>query len=415
MTREERSWIFYDVANSAFSLVIITTIMPVFFKTYASSGIPDAVSTANWGFANAIASLVIAVLAPVLGTLADQPGMKKRLFAVFLALGLATTLMLTAIGHGQWLLALIIFVFSVIGFSGANVFYDAFLIDVTTHKRMDWVSSSGFAYGYIGSVIPMIVILVIFYLAGNANSAMAARWAFIITAIWWAAFSIPLLLHVKQKYHSEAFGHSIRGSFRQLAATFRELRKYRNVLVFLGAYFLYIDGVGTIVKMAVPYGHDLGLSATSLVLIVLGIQVVACPCSLLYGYLASKFSTRKLLAVGIAMYTVITFVGSTIPMLASKEHRLIMFWVLAMLIASSQGGVQSLSRSFFGKLIPKENSAEFFGFYNVFGKFATVAGPLLMAVMIQLTGQSSLGFLSIGFLFVAGLLLLLKIDDRVDC
>lgn len=415
MTREERSWIFYDVANSAFSLVIITTIMPVFFKTYASSGIPDAVSTANWGFANAIASLVIAVLAPVLGTLADQPGMKKRLFAVFLALGLATTLMLTAIGHGQWLLALIIFVFSVIGFSGANVFYDAFLIDVTTHKRMDWVSSSGFAYGYIGSVIPMIVILVIFYLAGTANSAMAARWAFIITAIWWAAFSIPLLLHVKQKYHSEVFGHSIRGSFRQLAATFRELRKYRNVLVFLGAYFLYIDGVGTIVKMAVPYGHDLGLSATSLVLIVLGIQVVACPCSLLYGYLASKFSTRKLLAVGIAMYTVITFVGSTIPMLASKEHRLIMFWVLAMLIASSQGGVQSLSRSFFGKLIPKENSAEFFGFYNVFGKFATVAGPLLMAVMIQLTGQSSLGFLSIGFLFVAGLLLLLKIDDRVDC
>jgi UMF1 family MFS transporter len=414
LSREERSWIFYDVANSAFSLVIITTIMPVFFKTFAFSGGTDADATAKWGFANALASLVIAILAPVLGTMADQPGMKKRLFAVFLILGLLATVMLTVIAQGQWLLALTLFVISVIGFSGANIFYDAFLVDVSPNKRMDWVSSFGFACGYIGSVIPMVVILVIFYVLGSSNSTAAAKWAFIITALWWAVFSIPLLLHVKQKYHSAEFGRSIIGSFRQLGATFHSLRRHRNAVIFLGAYFLYIDGIGTIVKMAVPYGHDLGMSATNLVLIVLAIQVVACPCSLLYGYLSAKFSTRKLLAVGIAVYTVITFVGSTIPLLASKEHRLIMFWLLAMLIASSQGGVQSLSRSYFGKLIPKANSAEFFGFYNVFGKFAAVAGPLLMAVIIQLTGQSSLGFLSIGLLFVAGLLILLKIDDTAD-
>ena len=412
MTKEEKGWIWYDIANSVYSLIIITTIMPVFFKSYASAGIPDATSTANWGIANSIASLIIALLAPALGAMADRPGRKKRFFAFFLFIGLIATLMLTMIGHGQWVLALVIFTVSVVGYSGANVFYDSFLIDVTTHERMDWISSAGYALGYIASVLPMVIILLMFHLGGSGNSVTVTKLAFVITAVWWGVLSVPMLRNVKQKYHSVDTGQSITGSFLQLFKTFRAIRKYRNAMIFLGAYFLYIDGIGTIVKMAVPYGQDLGLTPASLVLVVLGIQIVACPCALLYGRLAEKYTARRLITAGIIIYTFITFIGSMIPLLQSRDHRLILFWALAMLIATSQGGVQSLSRSFFGKLIPKENSAEFFGFYNVFGKFATVAGPLLMAIMIELTGQSCFGFLSIGFLFIAGLWLFLKIKPE---
>jgi UMF1 family MFS transporter len=386
--------------------------MPVFFKSYASAGIPDATSTANWGIANSVASLIIALLAPALGAMADRPGRKKRFFAFFLLIGLISTLMLTMIGHGQWILALVIFTVSVVGYSGANVFYDSFLIDVTTHERMDWISSAGYALGYIASVLPMVVILLIFHLGGSGNSVTVTKLAFVITAVWWGVLSVPMLRNVKQKYHSGDTVRSITGSFLQLFNTFREIRKYRSAMIFLGAYFLYIDGIGTIVKMAVPYGQDLGLTPASLVLVVLGIQIVACPCALLYGRLAEKYTARRLIIAGIIIYTFITFIGSMIPLLQSRDHRLILFWALAMLIATSQGGVQSLSRSFFGKLIPKENSAEFFGFYNVFGKFAAVAGPLLMAIMIELTGQSCYGFLSIGFLFIAGLWLFLKIKPE---
>ena len=412
MTKEEKGWIWYDIANSVYSLIIITTIMPVFFKTYASAGIPDATSTANWGIANSVASLIIALLAPALGAMADRPGRKKRFFAFFLFIGIISTLMLTLIGQGQWFMALVIFTISVVGYSGANVFYDSFLIDVTTHERMDWISSAGYALGYIASVLPMVVILLMFHLGGKDNSLTVTRLAFIITAVWWAALSLPMLKNVKQKYHSGIAEHTVTGSFLQLFKTFREIRKHHNAMIFLGAYFLYIDGIGTIVKMAVPYGQDLGLTPTSLVLVVLGIQIVACPCALLYGRLAGKYTARKLIIAGIIIYTFITFIGSMIPLLQSRDHRLMLFWALAMLIATSQGGVQSLSRSFFGKLIPKENSAEFFGFYNVFGKFATVAGPLLMAIMIELTGQSCFGFLSIGFLFIGGLWLFLKIKPE---
>ncbi|MHB9138787.1 MAG: MFS transporter [Victivallaceae bacterium] len=412
MTKEEKGWIWYDIANSVYSLIIITTIMPVFFKSYASAGIPDATSTANWGIANSVASLIIALLAPALGAMADRPGRKKRFFAFFLLIGLISTLMLTMIGHGQWILALVIFTVSVVGYSGANVFYDSFLVDVTTHERMDWISSAGYALGYIASVLPMVIILLMFHLGGNGNSVTVTKLAFVITAVWWGALSAPMLRNVKQKYHSGDTVRSITGSFLQLFNTFREIRKYRNAMIFLGAYFLYIDGIGTIVKMAVPYGQDLGLTPASLVLVVLGIQIVACPCALLYGRLAEKYTARRLITAGIIIYTFITFIGSMIPLLQSRDHRLILFWALAMMIATSQGGVQSLSRSFFGKLIPKENSAEFFGFYNVFGKFAAVARPLLMAVMIELTGQSCFGFLSIGFLFIAGLWLFLKIKPE---
>lgn len=415
MSREELSWILYDVGNSAFVLIVVTTVMPLFFKDVTARQMDPASSTAAWGFANSAASLVVAVLAPVLGTLADYRNLKKRFFGGFVGLGIGFTLLLAFAGAGNWLFALAVFTLARIGFAGANVFYDAFLPDVTGPDRMHRVSASGYGWGYIGSAIPFVAVigLVLFGTpqggAGGISPAIS-RIAFVLVALWWFAFSLPMLRHVRQRHFLPPEPNPIRSSFKRLLNTFAQIRRYRAAFYFLAAYFFYIDGVDTIITMAAAYGRDIGLSVSMLILVVLMIQVVAFPFALLYGRLAERFTARKMIYAGIGVYTVIVFLGFFLPSIPSGA-RTWAFWLLALLVATSQGGIQALSRSYFGRLIPPEQSAEFFGFYNIFGKFATIIGPFLMGLVGQVSGDSRYGILSILVLFVIGGVLLRKVEE----
>jgi UMF1 family MFS transporter len=370
-------------------------------------------STALWGYANSLYTIAIALLAPVLGAIADTRDTKKRFFAAFFVLGVVSVLSFTLIAEGQWMRALLLYVASAIGFAGANIFYDSFLTDVTQPQRMDWISSSGFAWGYIASCIPFVLGMAAILMhrqLGFETSLPAVRIAFVLTGVWWALFTIPLLRNVRQTHFVEAVDHPMRAGFARLAETFREIRRYRNAFLFLLAYFFYIDGVDTIIKMATAFGTDIGIDANTLLVILLVIQVVAFPFALLHGRLARATSARLMLFVGIGVYTVIVITAFFLPLVPAGA-RLGLFWALSLLVATSQGGIQALSRSFYGKLIPAERSAEFFGFYNIFGKFAAIMGPLLMGVFTQVTRRSNVGVLSLILLFLAGAAVLTRVRE----
>lgn len=396
-SKEEKSWMFYDWANSAYSVVITAAILPIFFKTLAkNSGISANIADSYWGYANSIATTIVAILAPILGTVGDYKGKKMQFFKFFFILGALSTAALSF--TEQWMAILIIYMVTVIGFSSANIFYDAFLIDVTTEERMDTVSSYGFALGYIGgSTIPFIISigLVLFGSKIGISSSLAVKMSFMLTAIWWIVFSIPMLKNVKQIYYIEREDNLIRKSFLRLYNTFINIRQYKRVFVFLLAYFFYIDGVHTIIKMATVYGDSVGVGSNSLLLALLMTQIVAFPFAIIYGKLAKRVGTKTMLLIGIAIYIVICFVGYN--MKSAVE-----FWILAFLVATSQGGIQALSRSYFGKMIPKEKANEFFGFYDIFGKFAAIMGPALYAIFSQITGNSRYGVLSVMLLFIIG-------------
>lgn len=402
MNKKEWSWILYDVGNSAYSVTITSAILPILFKSLTNdAGIAANRSTAYWGYSVSIATILVAVLAPILGTISDYRGFRKRFFLFFALMGILFTGALATVGEGQWLRCLVIYIITVIGFAGSNVFYNSFLVDVTGKDRMDWISSSGFAFGYIGSVIPMTLgIMIIQYpsLLG-VDTLGATRIAFIVTAVWWAAFTIPLLANVRQEYFIEPEPQPVKKSFIRLVKTFKNVVQYREIFLFLVAYFFYIDGVDTVISMATVYGTDLGISAVNLLIILLATQVVAFPFTLIYARLARIFSARVLILAAIVVYIIIVifafFVSNTLQ-----------FWILAMLVATSQGGIQALSRSYFGKIIPRENCGEFFGFYNIFGRFAAIIGPFLVGIVSQLSGSSRYGVLSIAILFVTGFILL---------
>lgn len=413
LSKEERSWILYDVGNSAFVLVMITAIMPIFYKDFAAAGIESAISTAHWGFANSTASLILALLSPLLGALADYKNRKKLFFLFFLMVGLGFNLALPSIEQGQWLLCLILFVFARVGWAGANVFYDAFIVDVTTKKRMDSISSKGYGFGYIGSVIPFVIIIVILY-SGGLEGGLPIRETkigFLVVVLWWALLSLPAILHLKQRYYLEASKNPVGDSFARLYRTLKEIKKHKQAFLFLVAYFFYIDGVGTIVSMSTAYGRELGFGIAMLIGVLLFIQIVAFPFALLFGKLSAIFTTRKMLVVGIVIYIIVTILGFFLPSIEDIGTRTTVFWFISFLVASAMGGVQALSRSYFGKLIPKEKSAEFFGFYNVFGKFAAITGPFLMGVVGSVTGDTRWGILSILLLFLIGGVILLRVEE----
>lgn len=399
-SKAEKSWVLYDWANSAYTLTLTSTILPLYFKSVAEqSGVSAANSTAYWGYANSFYTLILAILAPILGTIADYKGFKKKFFTIFLCIGVTFTLFLSFIPPYMWMLLLVFYIFTAIGFSGANIFYDSFLVDVTTEERMDKVSTAGFAWGYIGSTIPFIVCMAIVILSQSKliplSTAGASKTSFVLTAIWWGVFTIPILKNVNQVYGIDVEPNPVAKSFKRLGKTFRNIKHHKSLFMFLLAYFFYIDGVDTIIKMATSYGSDLGVSSTNLLIILLVTQFVAFPFALIYGRLAEKIGTKKMLYVGIIIYTFICiyayFMKTTLD-----------FWILAMLVGTSQGGIQALSRSYFGRLVPKENSNEFFGFYNIFGKFAAIMGPFLVGIVTMTTGKTNYGVFSIIILFIIG-------------
>ncbi len=404
MTKQERSWILYDWANSAYSIAITTAILPLYFKDVIAVSLAPSLSTAYWGYANAIGTLLISILAPFLGTVADYQGYKKKFFLSFMLLGTLSTGLLYFVQPGQWQLCVIIYILTALGFAGANIFYDSFITDITVPENMDWISSLGYGFGYIGSTIPFIISLLIIMnpqIIGT-DGLQATRLSFLLTASWWFVFSIPMMKNVHQNYYIDKEPRPLRGAFLRLKKTMVNISKHKSIFMFLIAYFFYIDGVDTIIKMATVYGSDVGIESKDMLVILLVSQFVAFPFAILFGKLAKRFSARTMISFAIILYVFICI-------FAYFMDTAFEFWVLTMLVMTSQGGIQALSRSFFGKMVPKENSNEFFGFYNIFGKFAAIMGPLLVGVFSQITGDSRIGILSIALLFLIGFVLFRRI------
>ena len=410
-TKAEKSWIMYDWANSIYATNIMAAIFPIYFAMQA-----DETGNKLYGFAVSAAALVVAVLAPILGAIGDFSGMKKKLFAGFLVLGLVFTAVMAA--FEDWRLMLVGFILSRIGFSGSCLFYDSFLTDVTTPERMDRVSSWGYAMGYIGgSTIPFIISIAVMLLLNQ--SVLSYKIAILIVVVWWAVFSIPFLKNVKQQYSVEDAPQALaKQAFRNAWKTFKDILKDKKILFFIIAYFFYIDGVDTIISMATNYGETLGLGAIGMILALLVTQIVAVPFSILFGNLAKKVGAIRMIAIAVCVYFVITilgfFMGFNIEQAelsggdieAALKLSSTLFWILATLVGTVQGGIQALSRSYFGQLIPPERSNEYYGFLDIFGKFSCVIGPALYAATYAATGRASLGILSIIVLFFGGMVAL---------
>ena len=399
LTRTEISWILYDVANSAFIMLVSTTI-PIYFATLVEeAGMDTTTASGLWGLVTAAAVLILAVLSPILGAVADYKGMKKRLFIGFLVMGLAGAVSLAL--APDWLWFLFIFVAARLGYSACNVFYDSMLTDVTTDERMDMVSSHGYAWGYIGSCAPFIIGIVVLFVTGM--SATGFQISFLITAAWWLLMSIPLLKNVHQAHYLPGRPENAGKIFRQVGATFLKIRKNKRLLCYILGYFCYIDGVYTIISMATAYGNELGIDTVQMILALLLTQFVAFPCAILSGILAKKHGPLKLIKVFILAYIAICLFGYQLDKVWE-------FWVLAVAVGTCQGGIQALSRSYYGKLIPKEESNEYFGFFDIFGKFADFIGPLIISFCALVLGSSTYGILALVVLFVAGYLLVRKAE-----
>jgi UMF1 family MFS transporter len=399
----------YDWANSVFSVTVISAFFPLFLKQYWSAGVDATTSTFQLGVANAAGGVVVALLSPMLGAISDQGGTRKRFLALFTALAIAMTAGLPFVARGDWLIAIVFYAMAGVGFSGATAFYDALIVDVAPKQRLHQVSALGFALGYLGGgVLFAVNVAMTLWPAkfGLASAAEAVRWSFVMVAVWWALFSIPLFLFVREApAQSAGAGWSVaQAGLRQLAATLREARQWRDVIVFLVASWLYLDGVGTIARMAVDYGLALGLGERDLILALLITQFIGFPAAIAFGRLGARFGARPMILLGLSAY-VLAAVWSYFMRFAWE------FYVLAGLVGLVQGGVQLLSRSFFARIIPPAQSAEFFGFYNMVGRVATVVGPLLVGFTALATGSSRASILVIVVLFVAGGVLLLFIDE----
>ena len=491
LTKTEKSWVLYDWANSVYATIIMAAIFPIYFSSVAAA--EGMAGDVYWGYVTSIATFIVAVSAPILGAIGDFAGFKKKMFTGFLITGLLFTLVMAVTDHPM--LMLVGYGISYVGFAGSNLFYDSFLTDVTTKENMDKVSSFGYAMGYLGgSTIPFVIsiTLILFADALGIGNAGAVKISVVLTVVWWSVFSVPMLRNVKQIHHIEKPQKSfLREVFANLGKTVKKIAKDKGLLLFIIAYFFYIDGVGTVIHMATSYGSTLGLSSTGMILALLLTQIIAVPCSILFSRFSQKIGTIKMLLVGISVYIVVCLVGfymgfslephqfeyereykltadaaietaslsdeagkalyksgfSVLPQkdradaFADSAQKLasdfpdedsslrsaaeiinsflnapeksaaydaalsfssILFWVLSVFVGTSQGGMQALSRSHFGKVIPAERSNEFFGFFDIFGKFASVIGPALYAAFAHATGRSSIGILSLAMLFILG-------------
>ena len=397
MTKIEKNWVLYDVGNSAFVL-LVSTIMPIYFEYLAkNAGLSSVDYLAYWGYAASITTVIVAVLGPVFGTLADTRGFKKPIFTATLMIGVIGCL---ALGFArQWFLFLIIYVIAKTGFSGSLIFYDSMLGDVTSGERVDHVSSQGFAWGYIGSCIPFVACLGLVLGAETIGIRMEAAMgiSFAVVAIWWLLMTIPLLKTYTQKNYVERKPKAIRNSFKRLGTTLKGVRKEKKIFLFLLAFFFYIDGVYTIIDMATAYGTALGLDSTGLLLALLVTQVVAFPCAIIFGRLSGRYDTARLITLSIAAY----FGIAVFAMLLTTQWQ---FWLLAILVGMFQGGIQALSRSYFTKIIPAEKSGEYFGLMDICGKGASFFGTTVISLVSQLTGDVNIGVGAISVFFVIGMI-----------
>lgn len=398
----------YDWANSAFATTVMAGFFPLFFKAYwADPGNPEE-STFYLGLANSLASIIVAALAPFLGAIADRGSAKKKFLFTFAFFGIIMTSGLWFVAQGYWQMAVIFYVAASVGFSGGNIFYDSLLPSIADESKVNYASSLGYALGYIGGGLLFLLNVLMFKFPetfGLSDSAAAIKLSFVSVAIWWALFSIPVMLFVRepQIYDRVPLSKAVTLGWKQLRDTLRDIRHLKVVGLFLLAYWFYIDGVDTIVKMAVDYGMSLNFEESALITALLIVQFVAFPAALIYNWIASRIGTKRGIEIAIMAYCFITLLGY---FMQTEQH----FFVLAILVGLFQGGIQALSRSLYTRLIPAEKAAEFFGFFNMLGKFAAVLGPLLMGSVTLLTGNARIGILSILILFSIGWYLLRKVD-----
>ncbi len=408
--RQIYSWAMYDWANSAYATTVMAGFFPLFFKSYFSTESDVITSTAHLGMANSLSSMIIVLLAPFLGAIADAGGLKKRFLFLFTYLGVLMSGSLALVQQGEWELAAFVYVLGNIGFMGSNVFNDALLPGVAKERSLDYVSGLGFALGYLGGGILFALNVLMVQkpeLFGLSNMYEAVKVSFASVAVWWALFSLPALVFVREQRPKEQrkLGETVLAGYRQLLGTFKKIRHLKGLLFFLLAYWLYIDGVDTIIRMAVDYAMAIGFAPNALILALLLVQFIGFPATLLFAKLAQKYDTKKALFVAIGTYLVITLWASVM----SNEHE---FYILAAMIGMVQGGIQALSRSYYARMIPREQAAEFFGFFNFLGRFATIFGPLLIGFVAVSTQSSRLGIASVAVFFVAGGLLLSRVDEE---
>ena len=409
LNKKAWSWAFYDWANSGFATTVMAGFFPIFFKSYWAGDLDPAQSTFAIGSINSLVGLIIAISAPVLGALADVGRIKKRFLFTFALVGILSTGYLFFIPESSWKLAIIFYAFGVIGFSGGNIFYDALIIGVSKPDERNRVSALGFSLGYLGGGL-LFLLNVLMYTKpawfGLSSPIEAVLWSFLSVAIWWSIFSFPIFLNVKEENLEKKVGPSsvVRMAFSNLYKTFRSIKKYKSAVIFLIAYFLYMDGVDTIIRMATSYGSDIGLTATSMIGALLLTQFIGFPATLVFGLYADKFGYKLSLTFGI-----VTYIG--VVLFSSQIDTALDFYIVASVIGLVQGGVQAISRSYFSNLIPPEKAAEFFGFYNFIGKSSVILGPFMVSGIALLTGNPGYGILSLLILFIPGLILLWRVPD----
>jgi UMF1 family MFS transporter len=409
--RTVRAWCLYDWANSAFATTVMAAMYPPFFRSLAiAAGISESRATAYWGYTAALALLLISLAAPVLGAVADFTGTRKRFLALFAGIGVSATAAFTLNGDDTWLLAAALFVTANIGFAGANAFYESLLPSVAGPDELDRVSARGYALGYLGGGI-LLVINALWvlkpHLFGMPGTGFAVRASFFSVAIWWGLFSVPLLRRVPEPPADHVPGvtaNPIAAGLGRLASTFRDIRRYRQLLLFLIAFWIYNDGISTIIKMATAYGDEIGIDLGHMIVALVITQFVGFPCAILFGGMAGRIGAKRCILIGLLAYAFICVLGF---FMTTPLH----FYLLAVMVGTVQGGTQALSRSLFASMVPRHKSAEFFGFFGASGKFAGIFGPLLFGIVAQLTGQSRLSILALIAFFVVGALVLLRVDE----
>ena len=406
------SWAMYDWANSAFSTTIMAAVFVPFYRSLVmATGMSKADATAYWGYTAALALFIVALMGPILGAVSDHTGGKKRYVAFFAGMGILGTALLVFLGEDTYLLGSILFIIGNVGFAGANIFYESLLPHIARKDDIDQVSTRGYAMGYVGGGILLVInVLWIvkpawFFMPGEG---FAARASFFSVAVWWALFSIPLFRNVPEPPVVRAARESanaLAAGFQRLGHTFRQMRQYRQLLLFLVAFWIYNDGIGTIIKMAVAFGDEIGIEINVLITAVVIMQFVGIPCAFGFGRLARHIGTKRSILIGLVVYMLISIGGY---FMQTAAH----FYILAFMVGLVQGGTQALSRSLYGAMIPKSQAAEFFGFFSTSSKFAGIVGPLLFAVLSQITGGSRLSILAIIVFFIAGALLLMRVDEQ---